>query len=179
MAFLWPFADAYRTPTLEALTTSAKSLRNAMTIGGHKLLARTLDGTVENMPEIFDAEQQDIFNEKRYVTTSLNCRYSYRSLRHAERLLKELDASDVDLVHDNSLEFEAGFKWAFEVFGNAQEATTQLQNGTEVYFGLTRVRNFRMGDSPKSLRFKGLIFWHPRFVKSSSTSSESERLHLY
>jgi hypothetical protein len=156
LAFLKPFLDAYREPTEEGLRGAAESLYHAMRLTGPPVFAWTLAGAVKHMRDITEDEDGAEIDGKRYIGVSLNLPVFVQFMTHADRFLKERGATNIEVVHDETSEFEAGFRWAFDVFASAKEQVSiPLQNGEEVYFGLSSLRNFRTGKSEVEPEIQG------------------------
>jgi len=151
------FMDAYRDPTADGLRKAARSLRTALIINNvPPLLPWTIEGAIRNIAEIAEAERSGTIEGKHFIGVSINFPAFVQFMTHADRLLGDIGAGDVQVVHDQTTEFEVGFKWAFTVYASAKsEAFYTLQSGHKAYFGLSRLRNFRTGNSTLEPEIQG------------------------
>jgi hypothetical protein len=143
------FSEAYAEPSEEGFRCVAKSAAFACDVMGHFRLRDTFSSGIEQMPKIAMGERNVVMGSGRRSAASINLFSFVAFMCEADALIEMTIRSPVRVVHDESLEFEAAFRFAHGLFvgSAALFGPYTLQSGRSPRLGVQYVTELRMDRS--------------------------------
>lgn len=149
------FGTCFKSPERAAWTASVTAIADALDAadvasrhcGLVSILVRSLRQALapDTMDEIIDVESRSEWGSgKRYEAMSLNFPVFLNFMRNLDMLMH---GAVIDVVHDETLQFEAAFRQAIELFGKLGRVDIRTEDGTPWRLSPGSYRSFRTRDS--------------------------------
>lgn len=145
-ATLAHFAEAYISSNAELMPIIAESISTQLLLLDERDLSKLIRGSLKHIEDNMATEMQGNDGWPRRSAITINLPIAMLFFNILERLGRTTDAR-INVVHDNTSQFEEAFKKGFNLFANARSDTVVLGDGTEILLGFEYVTKLSFVDS--------------------------------
>lgn len=152
LPILAEFVAAYRAPEASAFARNIEAIAVESDRRGGALLARTLRAQHDSVAELASIEATAGPEFSHAAMVSLNFPIFCRFVNLVDEFVAETGGGKVHVVHDETREFEAAFRYMFKAFATARSSYLPIlgPNGRPMRFGLDHLERFTTTESSKS-----------------------------
>jgi hypothetical protein len=173
------FGACFKSPERGTWTSSVAAITDALEVSDastrHGSRPSTLVKSLRQalapdiMDEIIDMEGRGLWGSgKRYESMSLNFPVFVNFMRNLDMLM---EGAVIDVVHDETLQFEAAFRQAIELFGKVGRVDARTEDGTSWRLSPGSYRSFQTRDS------KDVIGLQAADIMAASVFRVAKRAH--
>lgn len=140
------FAYMHKNPSILTVKEAQLTVVNELIQSGNLKLAEVIEGASEYINDVLWEEVNTQTSLPRKAMHSLNLPVFIAFIQMLEKA-HHMAGYSVNLVHDETKQFQEAYPEVFNLYKNAQAAEFTLENGNTILTGFRSIKNFNMKNS--------------------------------